>query len=209
VPQKRPIGWHHRPYVESAYFRIALVATSTRAVTMMDEATFKDRVKRVNEINKVVEKLDPAIRGQAFALLEDYVGAGKVGARRPEKGGAEADAEPEDASDQEADLEAFVGKLESDAPADNAKALAAFHYKRYGKAVFGTDDINELAEEAGVTVPTRIDMTLKGAKVGGKTLFRQVGKTFTPTVHGEKFFKDTYKVKRGKLPKPKGKAVAE
>src|SRR5207247_1566036 len=44
----------------------------------MDEATFKERVKRLNEINKVVEKLDPAIREQAFALLESYVGTGKV-----------------------------------------------------------------------------------------------------------------------------------
>ena len=175
---------------------------------MMDEATFKERVKRLNEINKVVEKLDPAIRGQAFALLEDYVGAGKTGPRRPEKG-EEADEEPEDASDQGTELETFVGKLESDAPADNAKALAAFHYKRYGKAAFGTDDINELAEESGLTVPARIDMTLKGAKLDGKALFRQVGKTFTPTVHGEKFFKDTYKVRKGKLPKPKGSAVPE
>ena len=174
---------------------------------MMDEATFKERVKRLHEINKVVEKLDPAIRGQAFALLEDYIGAGKVSARRPEKGGEETDTEPEDASDRESDLEVFVGKLESDAPADNAKALAAFHYKRYGKAAFGTDDINELAEESGLTVPTRVDMTLKGAKEDGKALFRQVGKTFTPTVHGEKFFKDTYKVKKGKLAKPTGNAA--
>jgi hypothetical protein len=191
-------------------FPIALDATSTRAVTMMDEATFKERVKRLNEINKVVEKLDPAIRVQAFALLEDYVGAGKVSARRPEKGGEEADnEEPEDASDQDADLKAFVGKLESDEPADNAKALAAFHYMRYGKAGFGTDDIEELAKESGLTVPDRIDMTLKNTKEGGKALFRRVGKTFTPTVHGEKYFKETYKVKRGKLPKPTGKAAAE
>ena len=50
----------------------------------MDEATFKERVKKLTEINKVVVKLDPAIRGQAFALLEGYVGTGKISSHKPE-----------------------------------------------------------------------------------------------------------------------------
>ncbi len=170
----------------------------------MDEATFKERVKRLMEINKVVVKLDPAIRGQAFALLEGYVGTGKISAHRPESSEKEETQEPVDTADLDADLEAFVGTLtaEPGTPADSAKALAAFMYKRYGKAPVTPEDIDELAGKAGWTVPRRIDMTLKGAKINGRTLFRQEGKSFVPTVQGEAFFKETYKVKKGKLPKP-------
>jgi hypothetical protein len=170
----------------------------------MDDATFKERVKRLYEINKVVEKLDPAIRGQAFALLESYVGTGKVTSRKPEGGRhpEEENEEQADTTDLDADLEAFVAKFESDAPADNAKALAAFLYTRYGKAPFTAEEIDDLGKHAGLAVPERIDVILKGAKVKSKALFRQDGKTFTPTVHGEAFFKDHYKVKKGKLPKP-------
>lgn len=173
----------------------------------MDEATFKERVKKLTEINKVVMKLDPAIRGQAFALLEGYVGTGKISSHKPEDSDR-VDA-PADTGDLDADLEAFVGGLEAepDTPAESAKALAAFLYKRYGKAPVRPEEINELARKAGWTVPDRIDMTLKGAKINGKTLFRQEGKTYVPTVQGESFFKETYKVKRGKLPKPSGKAT--
>ena len=163
----------------------------------MDEATFKERVKRLNEINKVVEKLDPAIREQAFALLESYVGTGKVTHGR-ESGG---ESEPE-LADEDADLADFVGKLEGADPADTVKALAAFLYKRHGKAPFTAKEINELANEAGLTVPDRVDATLRAAKDKGKALFRKAGKGFTPTVQGEAFFKDTYKIKKGKLPKP-------
>ena len=177
----------------------------------MDEATFKERVKKLNEINKVVEKLDPAIRGQAFALLEDYVGAGKVTRQRPE-GGKPKDQEeeepPADSSDLEAALEAFIATIDSTQPADNAKALAAFHYSQYGKASFTTDDIQKLADDGGLTVPDRIDMTLKVAKAKNKALFKQDGSTFTPTVNGETFFKDKYKVKKGRRPKPTPAAPA-
>src|SRR5260370_19706193 len=125
----------------------------------MDEATFKERVKKLNEINKVVEKLDPAIRGQAFALLEDYVGAGKVTPRRPE-GGKEKDQEVDDVEEA---LEGFVAKLESGAPADNAKALAAFHYLLYGKTAFTMAEIQQLADQGGLTIPDRPDKTFKQA----------------------------------------------
>ena len=173
----------------------------------MDDATFQERVKRLVAINKVIEKLDPAIRGQAFALLESYVGTGKVTSHRPE--GGEHQGKPPDLADHDADLEAFVEKLdaEEDAPSKNTRALAALMYKRYGKVAFTTDEINALAKQAGLIVPNRIDMTLKGAKVKGKKLFQQDGKGFSPTVHGEAFFKEKYKVSKGKLPKPSGPAA--
>ena len=41
----------------------------------MDATKFKELVKRLREANKIITKLDPAIRERAFALLEDYVAA--------------------------------------------------------------------------------------------------------------------------------------
>jgi len=177
----------------------------------MDDVSFQERVKRLVEINKVIEKLDPAIRGQAFALLESYVVTGKVTAGKPGGGGGDQQGKPPDMTDHDADLEAFVGTLdaEEDTPAKNVRALAAFMYKRYGKVAFTTDEMNALAKQAGLTVPDRVDMTMKGAKVKGKKLFQQDGKSFSPTVHGEAFFKEKYKVSKGKLPKPSADAAAK
>ena len=46
----------------------------------MDAAKFKELVKRLREVNKIITKLDPAIRERAFILLEDYLAA-----REPDK----------------------------------------------------------------------------------------------------------------------------
>ena len=50
----------------------------------------------------------------------------------------------------------------------------------------------------GVTIPTRVDMTLLSAKENGKKLFARAGTgKFKPTVHGEANLKATYNVKKG------------
>lgn len=44
---------------------------------------------------------------------------------------------------------------------------------------------------------------MRQAKSKGKNLFNQQGKGWQPTVSGEIYFKDTYKVKKGTKPIPK------
>jgi len=170
----------------------------------MDEDQFKDRVKRLQEINKVIEKLDPAIRAEAFSLLSDYA----TGAESPHKqqrknGGAGGKAAPEDDEDRET----FFSRHEHDKPSDNADLLAAYHFKEYGSAGFSLAEIRELAAAVGVTVPERIDMTFKQATHDGKKLYQSAGRgMYKPTVHGEAFFKKTYSVSKGR--KKKGEEEA-
>jgi hypothetical protein len=161
----------------------------------MDKSIFKERVTRLQEINKIIEKLDPSIREQSFSLLKAYVTGGF---------GTERDKEEQDdnAHHAPADAEAFFLKFTHDKPADNACLLAAFHYSQYGTAPFSVDEMKTMAGDVGVTIPDRIDMTYLAAKRDGKNLFSRAGiGKFKTTVYGESYFKKTYNVSKGKKTK--------
>jgi hypothetical protein len=99
--------------------------------------------------------------------------------------------------------EAFFAQLKNGKPSDNALAMAAYHYSQHGCVEFSVDEMRDLADDVGVTVPERLDMTYLQAKRKGNRLFRRGGKcAFRPTVHGETFFKDAYKVVKGTNQKP-------
>lgn len=154
----------------------------------MDDSAFKARVKRLQEISNVIEKLDPAIRLEAFALLRGYA-TGKDPAKHDNA----------DGEDNDEDRESFFAAHPHDKPADNASLLAAYHFKEYGAEPFSVDEIRELGSDVGVTLPERIDMTYVQAKRDGKNLFKRAGKgMFKPTVHGEAFLKKTYAVSKGR-----------
>jgi hypothetical protein len=94
--------------------------------------------------------------------------------------------------------EAFFAERDSAKPSDNALATAAYHYSEYGSAGFTIDEMRQLADDVGVTIPERLDMTYLQAKRNGNRLFRRGGRNaFRPTVHGESFFKQTYNVQKG------------
>jgi hypothetical protein len=98
--------------------------------------------------------------------------------------------------------EKFFAALKNEKPSDNALATAAYHYSRYGSAEFTVDEMRDLADDVGVTVPERLDMTYLQAKGKGNHLFRRGSRgAFRPTVHGEAFFKEKYKVRKGNQPK--------
>ena len=162
----------------------------------MDNQTFKDRVSRLKEISTVVEKLPPEIRGAAFELLEAYVtgdtdntDSGRT--TKKQKAAHDRAGELSDPSD-------FFGQFENLKPADNVRLVAAYFYREYGAQAFGVDELQKLADEVGVTVPDRVDMTLVAAVEKGKKLFTRAGRgQFKPTVHGELHLKSEYKVKKG------------
>ena len=94
--------------------------------------------------------------------------------------------------------EAFFAALKNHKPSDNALATAAYHYSQYGSAEFTVEEMRELMDDVGVTVPERLDMTYLQAKRNGNRLFRRGSRSaFRPTVHGEAFFKEAYKVSKG------------
>src|SRR5438094_6979871 len=84
----------------------------------MNEATLKERTKRLLEINDIIKKLDPTIRPAAFALLQDCVLAGAPAAKQ-NKSPATSD------DDGGKDRERFFSQFPHDKPADNALPRSA------------------------------------------------------------------------------------
>lgn len=158
----------------------------------MDEKTFQERVKKLIEVNKVVEKLDPAIRAESFKILQSYI----IGKEKVTGGGGESSKETEQQDD---DKESFFKQFDHTKPSDNALLIAAYLYSQFGASPFSSEDVQELADDVGITIPSRCDMTFKQAQKKGKNLFAIVGRgKYKPTVHGEAYLKETYKVKKGR-----------
>jgi hypothetical protein len=159
---------------------------------------FKERVKRLKEVNDAIEKLDPAIRSAAFSLLADYVTG--ITEKAKDGYGHHAANKP-----TEPDSTDFFSKLEKGKPADNAIAISAYFYSQYGAQPFQLDDIRTLADEVGLTIPGVLDMTLKQASRDGKSLFQHTGRNqYKPTVNGELYFQKTYSVKKGNKTRASG-----
>jgi hypothetical protein len=165
----------------------------------MDSASFEDTVKRLKEVDAVVTKLDPAIRGDAFSLLKSYVTGGVVRAEAPGRtppgasnGGVEAEAI------DLTDAENFFTEHEGGKPAENAYLTVAYLYSQYGASPFSIDDVRAVANHAGLTLPERVDVTLAGAKKSGKQLFKRAGRgRLQPNVHGETYLRNTFDIARG------------
>jgi hypothetical protein len=167
----------------------------------LDEAEFKEIVERLKQANEAVAKLDPAIRAEAFAILRPYVEGDESPGRSTKKERSAEDEISDEADDEPdtSDLEELIQAHEVKKPSDAVLLLAAYLFSQYGKVPFEVNEITELGEAVGLTVPRRIDMTLEGTKRDKKSLFRRAGRgKFAPTVHGELFFKEEYDVKKGR-----------
>ena len=164
----------------------------------MDEITFKKRVEKLKEVNEIIKTLDPAIRGDAFKLMEGYI-IGKVTTSVSEGDTGKSEGVVVQTKEE------FFTRFYHDKPSDNVFLIAAYHYTQVGTTPISTDEVKQIADDVGITVPTRPDMTLSRAKRGGKSLFAKAGKgKFRPTVHGEQFFKETYQATKGTQPKESG-----
>ncbi|HEY3762508.1 MAG TPA: hypothetical protein VGN23_12245 [Verrucomicrobiae bacterium] len=158
----------------------------------MTQTIFKERLERLKEVNEVLKQIDVTIRPAAFSLLQDYITQNKsVGDGKPSmQKTRESEGIP--------DRTEFFSQFTHDKPADNVLLLAAYHYSEYGTASFTVDQMKDLGNEVGVTIPERLDMTFLQAKRDGKALFLRAGRgAFRPTVHGETFFKKSYQVSKG------------
>jgi hypothetical protein len=157
----------------------------------MNEATYKQLKKKIVEVNAVITKLDPAIKTDAFSLLKPYLREGQT---------LHADNKDEHTNQLgtvHGDAGTLISTHPDGSPADNVSLVAAYLYSQYGSTTFSPADIKELGDSFGLTVPNRIDNTLKAAKRGGKRLFQKVGKQFKVTVTGEAHFKTEYRVTKG------------
>jgi len=184
----------------------------------MDEIQFKERVKRLQEIDEVVAKLDPAIRSQAFDALKSYVGDGVVVTPPPPRekmaatGGASGKqtrkapskkpaapkppvvAEPAEGEDE------LLERHLSDADHENAMLVVAILYARHGRGPFQTAHITGVARQYNLKVPARLDMFFKSAKRGeSKALvIRRLADGWKIMPGGEAWLKETYGVTMGR-----------
>ncbi|SPE44857.1 conserved hypothetical protein [Candidatus Sulfotelmatobacter sp. SbA7] len=160
----------------------------------MDSSAFRQYVIRLKEVNEVIEKLDPAIRGEAFSLLAGYV-TGKP--YRDDSDSQERIPRGDEESSEPLMADLFA-RYPDGKPSDNAILIAAWLYSQYGSQGFKLDEMRGIAESVGLTVPTSLDMTLRQAQRDGKALFQHIGRSeFRPTVHGELYLKKTYQVTKG------------
>jgi len=158
----------------------------------VDEAEFKHLTQRLGRVAKVIEKLPPEIRQDSFSLLKGYVTA-------PEEGSSSKKKPPSrPAADGHDSAESFFAAFDHAKPADNAKLIAAFYYREYGVEPFSIEEVRQTADDVGITIPARVDMTFRAAKEKGKKLFTAASKgKFKPTVYGEANLKTTYSVRKG------------
>lgn len=183
----------------------------------MDEHEFDEQVARLKKVNKAIADLDPTIRGAAFATFGEYITGGastkpssghrrstrkKTSAKRTNTARSTKPSEPV-GDNSELNRDEFFLKFDHDKPSDNALAIAAWHYNDYGKTSFAVGEIQQIANEVGLTLPDRLDKTYSGAKRAKKSCFTSPRPgTFVPTVHGEARLKESYGVKRGNKTKP-------
>jgi hypothetical protein len=163
----------------------------------MDKEAFKSTADRLREVNDVVKDLDEAIRLEAFALLRPYAAEHprKVAPTPEDPGQTQTESQGLVSHDE---ARAFLEEHHSDKPAENVKAIAALFYSRFGAQQFTAQEIVEVAHEAGVTVPSRVDVTLGSVTANKKALFSKVRSgVYKPSVHGEKYFKENFGVIKG------------
>lgn len=154
-------------------------------------------ITRLQRVSKVLKEFDSEIRPLAFEFLKPYL-AGEVSAAdqtlvHPVGNGQ---------SHANLGMHAFFKAHTQKKPADNVSAIAAWYYSQYGLTPLKKTDINETANLVGITVPSRSDKTLAQKTVKGKVCFRSTAGGYVPTVHGEDFMKETYKVTKGRKPLP-------
>ncbi len=156
----------------------------------MDKQQFQERVKKLKEINKVIESLDPSIKEAGFKLLQSYA----TGKEKESTNGGD--------DESLTNKEKFFTKFSHDQPADNVFLITAYFYSQYGTSPISIKEIKEVADDVGLTIPNRPDMTLKNAQRDGKSLFTSKTRgSWNPTVHGEKFLKEEYEVRKGRKKK--------
>ena len=148
------------------------------------------------QIVKILAKEPPENRQRAVAaamtLLGDAIPTPSGG--RPSGDGA--------VGHDDHDLGAFCTRDEKLKPSDHAFLCAAYHYSQHGAAAFSLDELRQIAADAGVVIPDRLDMTLKNAASKGKRLFQSSGRNaYKPTAAAGILFKEKWQVTPGRKSK--------
>jgi hypothetical protein len=182
----------------------------------MDEKQFEAAVERLRAVNAVIEDLDPAIRADAFKVLEPYV-AGKqvhededVGDRGDGTGGRGGSGNGGDASgaagiaralDSDA-ITQLIEKHETTTASDNGVLVTAIFYSVYGRGPFEPKDFKAFADRHAIIWPSQYHKTVAKRKHDGSAIVRKAQDGWYVTTTGEAYFRESYGVKRGNHPRP-------
>jgi len=160
----------------------------------MSERDFDEMAKGLERINSVIIKLDPSIRVEAFRCL---AGCLEQAHELSERNGEVARISPA-VEDTNSDPLSFFALHAGGKPSDNVILICAYLYSRSGAALLSSSEISQIADDVGLTLPARIDMTMASATRDGKALFKaEGGGNYRLTVHGELYLQRTFNVKKG------------
>lgn len=168
---------------------------------MSDDTDFEKIKGLLLDINTVVTQMDPAVRVATFEMLAARYIVQKAPCQpksAPEvkvKGNAGDSGSIVDTND----LGTFISSFDTSKPHEALNVLAAWLYSQRGSQLFTTSELKELADQCGLTIPSRPDMTFKGAKTNGKAIYAQSGRSWKLTVSGEMHVKSTYNVTKGSV----------
>ena len=176
----------------------------------MSNDQFDGLLKQMPKIAKAVKAFESeAVQALAFQAMMVAIGndGGTVGNRPDSPPPEQKRNSPNKSSPQHTtteDLASFFESFDHSKPAENVKLIVAWLYSLYGVFSITKADIQDLADSAGLTVAPRSDNTMRQAKAKGRALFTQQGNGWKLTLAGETYMKNTYGVKKGNKPRPKG-----
>lgn len=164
---------------------------------MSDDTDFEKTKELLLSINEIVTQMDPAVRVATFDMLTTRYITKKSAAQSKGHVEAKGAASDGDLAPDTGDLGAFISSFDTSKPSEALNVLVAWLYSQRGAQPFSTTELKELADQCGLTIPNRPDMTFKGAKTNGKAIYGQSGRNWKLTVSGELYVKSTYNVTKG------------
>lgn len=110
---------------------------------------------------------------------------------------------PDHANDKgKGTLMSLLERGENRKPAENVYLCVAQHYSTYGNTPFSIQDLKEIATEAGLVLPDRLDMTLKGAAHKKRKMFQAAGSgSWRLTATGATVISEKWDVRPGRAAK--------
>lgn len=162
----------------------------------MKSDEIRSAISKLKEINSIILKLAPSIRAAAFDILaplffEESITLTDKGSKTGKKQVSQIST---------ANQEKFFTSFDLTKPSDNVMLIVAWLYSQYGKFPISRTMLEEQASKTGLTIPERPDKTMVVKKAKGKNLFHKQGKGWQLTVSGESYVKETFNVKKGKIP---------
>lgn len=166
-------------------------------------------MSNIRKISVKVDNVELSLEGtesfinqyeELIGYLSNKITAQKVEYKKAENGNSTSKTPKVDMMSN--DLEEFALGFNSEQPSENVHMLAAYHYSQYGSEPVSFKEIKEMADSVGVLIPNRPGMTLKNAQKDGNSLFKPTTRGHVkPTIHGQKYFNDQFKVTKGNLKK--------